>query len=131
MNIPNLPAISEEGYRRYHARYNAIPENADRKRRRQGAIEANRALDTYLQRQLEHLFGKLPDQGRYLAYRLIDTDHIFLIQRNRGRKDIRYGFLATNETLDEHWMYWNSMGDLSGVGGLFFWGLVKLYSIEV
>lgn len=131
MEIPNLSAICEQGYKRYQAVYDEIPDDAEWKQHRQGAIAANRALDTHCRKQLESLFEKLPNQGRYLAYRLIGTDHIFLIRRTRGRKDIRYGFLASDATLGEHWMQWDDLGDMSGIGGLFLWGLAKLYDIEV
>lgn len=130
MNLPNLSAINEEAWKLYHAHFDNIPGGASQRLYHQECIKANSIRDAYLKRHLVHLFERQSNRGRYMAYRLVGTNHIFLIQRNRGRKDIRSGLLATDETLSQHWMNWQYMGDMSGVGGLFLSGLKRLYGQE-
>jgi len=121
-----LAAIDDGGWERYRAISDDTPGGASQRLYRQWCTRANHARDNHLKKNLAHLFDRLPNQGQYMAYRLTKTNRIFLIRRNRGRKDIRYGFLTTTEGLGQHWMNWRALGDLSGVGGLFLSGLRKL-----
>ena len=120
MNIPNLDSIAAAAWKRYHTRYNTQKEG------RTAAIAANRAYDNYLKQELQHLFERLSRGGKNMYYRLTGTDYVFVIRRNRGRKDTREGWVTTTKHVDTHWMQWDYLGDMSGIGGLFHSGLAKI-----
>jgi len=92
---PDLHPIWNEGHRRSHAIFDALPQTTP-KERRQASVLSLRAYDKYVKKQLGHLFQRLPGKTRYLDYRLTGTEHIFRIDRNRGRKDIRNAWIVTD-----------------------------------